>query len=82
MAFDPEYHLMLREYRTSDDSDKETFKWDISFDGKGRLVEFDSFNTAGDATGDITRGGMWLHFDDTDGGFKERFNCRVWYTDG
>lgn len=82
LAFDPEYHLMLREYRPTEDSDKETFKWDITFDGKGRLVEFDSFNTSGDVSGDITRGGMWLYFDDTDMAVKPRFNVRVWYTDG
>lgn len=81
-AFDPEYHLMLREYRPTEDNQKETFKWDISFDGKGRLVEFDSFNSTGDVSGDITRGGMWLYFDDTDMAVKPRFNVRVWYTDG
>lgn len=80
-AFDPEYHVMLREYRNTEDSDKTTFKWNIEFSGKGRLVEFDEDQPTNFLDNDITKGGIWFQFDDTDMSAKDRFNVRVWYTD-
>ena len=82
LAFDPEYHTMLRAWEQGNDTDKRVKHFTVNFGAAGRLVEFDE--SGGTATGNIVTGDIKcsLNVKDTTNIARALISFRVWYCDG
>jgi len=83
LAFDPEYHTMLRQFEFQSDTDCRRKHFTVDFGSQGRLVEFDEQGTA-IAQGAIVSGDIKCQLNDPLSSPVEiatAISFRCWYTD-
>lgn len=82
LAFDPEYHTVLRHWDNATDTTKDKPEFIINFGKYGRLVEFDT-QANGLSSGTITTGDIKMNAALQGSGSPDTlvYEFRVWYTD-